>query len=114
MLTALTNENRRRIRLNLAEVGGLVQVPNVEVSALVCAGQNVRVSVGERDVLNGPHEPLEEGTVVGVLMDQPEDVAGAPLKDIRQVLVVTGNQVAMVIREFPILIGHSSNLHLYV
>lgn len=70
--------------------------------------------MGKRHILNGPHEPLEKGTVVGDLLDHPEDIARAPLQDIRQVLVVAGHQVTTVIREFPILISHSSNLHLYM
>lgn len=70
--------------------------------------------MGKCHILNGPHKPLEKGTVVGVLLDHPEDIARAPLQDIRQVLVVAGHQVTMVIREFPILISHSSNLHLYM
>lgn len=100
--------------MNFGEIIGLVQIPDVEVSTLVCACQKVGVSMGKRHVLNGPHEPLEKGTVVGVLLDHPEDIARAPLQDIRQVVVVAGHQVTMVIREFPVLISHSSNLHLYM
>ena len=68
--------------------------------------------MGKGHILNGPHEPLEEGSVVGVLLDHSENIAAASLQDIRQILVVAGHQVAMVIGELPILVGYCSNLHL--
>ena len=69
--------------------------------------------MGKRHILNGPHEPLEEGSVVGVLLDHSENIATSSLQDIRQILVVAGHQVAMVIGELPILVGYCSNLHLH-
>ena len=68
--------------------------------------------MGKCHVLDGSHEPLEEGSVVGVLLDHSEHIAVASLQDIRQILVVAGHQVAMVIGEFPILVGYCGNLHL--
>ena len=103
---------QKRIRLYLGDVSSFVQVPDTQVASLVYAGQEVGVSVGKRHVLNGSHEPLEEGSVVGVLLDHSEHIATAALQDVRQVLVVAGHQVAMVIGEFPILVGYCGNLHL--
>ena len=103
---------QKRIRLYLGDVRSFVQVPHTKVASLVYAGQEVGVSVGKCHILNGSHEPLEKGSVVGVLLDHSEHIATAPLQDVRQVLVVAGHQVAMVIGEFPILVGYCGNFHL--
>ena len=98
--------------MNLGDVLHPVEVPQVEVAPLIHAGQEVGVGVGEPHVHNGPHEPLEEGTGVVPLVDESQDVAVATLQDVGQVVVVTGNDVAMVTGEFPGLVGDGSDFNL--
>ena len=69
--------------------------------------------MGKCNILDGSHEPLEEGSVVGVLLDHSEHIAAASLQDVCQILVVAGHQIAMVIGEFPILVGYCGNLYLH-
>ena len=68
--------------------------------------------MGKPHVHDGPHKAFEESAAVVPLVDETQDIAIAALQDVGEVVVVTGNDVATVTGELPVLVGDGSDFNL--